>query len=109
MGAKTTKANCGKDDELNRKKEVYTKINLWSCVIGFIMAVAGMVINIIVQFSSVNIRDCLAIAIIVEVVGVIAIVMIVFSGIKLRIIEKKLKLSDVDDTKESQIADDIRQ
>ena len=79
---------------IQRKKAIYSKINFWSGIVAFLIAVAGLILNIVTEFVTVDFYIHLALAITICTMGLLAIISLFISWLKLRKLEKQLKVED---------------
>ncbi len=86
-------------EDLLKCKTVYEKINFWSCLVAFIMALASCAISIVIEFATVNIYVCLAFSIVVWVIALLAVILMIISWAVCRRIEKHLKNFEEEDEK----------
>ncbi len=87
-------------NELKCKRRKYVKVNIWSCLAAFIVAVVNMIFNIVVEFSEVDTKISLPFAITMIVLTLLCITPIIISWAKLRKIERILKQNGVKDIEE---------
>ncbi len=87
-------------NELKRRRRKYVKINMWSCLAAFIVAVVNMIFNIVVEFSEVDTKISLPFAITMLVLTLLCITPMIISWAKLRKIERILKQNGVEDFEE---------
>ncbi len=87
-------------NELKRKRRKHVKINSWSCLLAFIVAVVSMIFNFVVEFSEVDTKISLPFAITMIVLTLLCLIPMIISWAKLRKIERTLKQNGVEDFEE---------
>lgn len=91
---KINDSNSSETNSIQHKKSLYSKINFWSCLVAIMMSVGGFILNIVTQLITVNIWVHLAIAISIGVIGLLSLIPLIWSWVKLRKIEKQSKSDD---------------
>ncbi len=85
--------------ELKRKKTVYTKINFWTQLIGVIVVFACLLVTIISAITSMPIKVHLAIVIVLFAIGIIDLIPLIVSWVKLIKINDSLTKTDEEENK----------